>query len=385
MTGDRSPRDLNNLNEHKLTRRRVMKAAASVGMSSAAVLAMTPDDVKAADSDQITIPFDVSGDEKKQISADLIEWYYRARDATDQIREAHFHKDGVWRIMTRGGGPKDNPHVLVTLEDDNGKADERRGEIPEYKNGVRVETETCEDGAEANDQCTPSYWSDKDNFPGGQEIRITSSAGGTGTISPRHYEGDLSWFGWTTAAHVLVDCYTGVYAEHAIDGNQYYVGEVTKIDGFRDIAWIQDTEAASSSPYNRHPEFHTGEEILQTVSEEGLVIIDDEGQSHQIYGATSCKVDGMNIEGWNGSHTITGANCREDRWDQMYSGANLGETDDGDSGALYQVEDPNNAGNWYAMGSHSGTSWVGPGLNKYNHYGPQGFTIDNVYNRRWDG
>ncbi|MCY4729814.1 twin-arginine translocation signal domain-containing protein [Natronomonas gomsonensis] len=102
--GKQTPRDLNRLNEHKLTRRRVMKAAAAAGMSSAAVLTMTPDDVKAADSDQVTIPFDTEGEEKKQIAADVLDWYYRARDATDKIKEAHFGKDGVHRVATRGGG-----------------------------------------------------------------------------------------------------------------------------------------------------------------------------------------------------------------------------------------------------------------------------------------
>lgn len=68
----------------------------------------------------------------------------------------------------------------------------------------------------------------------------------------------------------------------------------------------------------------------------------------------------------------------------MYSDINLldNATDDGDSGALYFVEDPDNAGNFYAMGSHSGRDTVGASI---ENYGVQGFSIENIYNRRWDG
>jgi hypothetical protein len=176
MSQEKPLHELKNLNGRKLTRRRVMKAAVAAGMSSSAALAMTPEDVKAADSDQVTIPFDVTGSEKRQVAADMIDWYYRARDATDKIRNAHFQKEGVDLVATRNGGSKDNAHVLVVLDDSEGHADERRGEIPEEKNGVRVEVETDDNGMETTDQCDPSYWSDSSDFPGGQEIEATNLA-----------------------------------------------------------------------------------------------------------------------------------------------------------------------------------------------------------------
>jgi hypothetical protein len=54
-------------------------------------------------------------------------------------------------------------------------------------------------------------------------------------------------------------------------------------------------------------------------------------------------------------------------------------TSGGDSGSLYFVEDPNSAGDYYAMGSHSGKI----GFITSEHHGPQGFTIHNVHDRTW--
>ena len=53
--------------------------------------------------------------------------------------------------------------------------------------------------------------------------------------------------------------------------------------------------------------------------------------------------------------------------------------DKGDSGKLYFVEDANNLGYRYAMGSHDGEA---AGI--YNRpYDAQGFTLHNLHDRLW--
>jgi hypothetical protein len=358
-----------------------MEAAAAAGMSASAVLAMTPDDVKASDSDQVTIPFDVNGQVKKQVPADRLDWYYRARDATHHIQHHYFQKESIVRVFTAGGGSKDNAHVMVTLDSERGDPEEARGELPEKRKGVRIETETT-DGYQTEDHaCDDSdYWSDKDNFPGGPRLRHSTH---THTGSCRHYEADLSWFGWTTAAHTIDGCSTGTTIAHSDDGSRYDIGTVTMIDEYRDIAWINENSTVDSSPLCVKPSNHNERvQIRQTLSEEAMETIDAADEPHALYGMGSCYAD-MNIEGWNGTHTQDDGDCDvNQRVDQMYSSTNIFEnqTQLGDSGALYFVEDPDNPGNFYAMGSHSGKGFV----NGYSNYGVQGFSIENIYNRRWD-
>lgn len=89
MTKNPPIKKLNSIKDHKLTRRRILEAATAAGMSTAAAMTLTPEDVKAADSDQVTVPFDVHGNSKFQIASDKLDWYYRARDATEHIRQNH--------------------------------------------------------------------------------------------------------------------------------------------------------------------------------------------------------------------------------------------------------------------------------------------------------
>jgi hypothetical protein len=64
----------------------------------------------------------------------------------------------------------------------------------------------------------------------------------------------------------------------------------------------------------------------------------------------------------------------------MEEGA-LDDTEPGDSRALYFTEDPDNQGNWYAIGSHNGLYRVDTIYEKA--MGGQGFTIYDVWGRRW--
>jgi hypothetical protein len=204
MSQEKPLHELKNLNGRKLTRRRVMKAAVAAGMSSSAALAMTPEDVKAADSDQVTIPFDVDGETKRQMPADLLDWYYRAGDATESIKQGHAHKDAVMTIGTVGPRAGDNPHVLVTLDNSRGNAEERRGELPEKRNGVRVETKKGDETSFEEHDCDADFWdeSKKDDFPDGMETSTSDSGGDRITNFSRIFDNGLNWIGWTSCATV---------------------------------------------------------------------------------------------------------------------------------------------------------------------------------------
>jgi hypothetical protein len=150
------------------------------------------------------------------------------------------------------------------------------------------------------------------------------------------------------------------------------------VDHKRDIALIQNTDQ-STSQWNLKPSEHKeGVEILGTVSESAFLELDEEGGIAG-YGVGSCFED-FKLKEWNQS-VDKDFDCRNPREDMMVVEEGFAEdTQKGDSGMLYFVEDPNDPGNWYAMGSHSGVeviNWM------ERAYGPQGFSIANTWNRWW--
>jgi hypothetical protein len=79
----------------------------------------------------------------------------------------------------------------------------------------------------------------------------------------------------------------------------------------------------------------------------------------------SCFED-LELEAWN-QYLDKSWDCNSYRDDQvqMEEGA-LDDTEPGDSGALYFTEDPDNQGNWYAIGSHNGL-----------------YRVDTIYEKAW--
>lgn len=117
----------------KLTRRRVMKLATGAGLSAPVAANMTASDVKAADSDQVTIAIDIGGNTKERVDSDWLEWHQMARKANRSIKSRHFGKDGIKWIGRTGVRKNLNPHIRVAIDEDHPQAGERRGEIPEEK------------------------------------------------------------------------------------------------------------------------------------------------------------------------------------------------------------------------------------------------------------
>jgi hypothetical protein len=357
-----------------------MEAVKAIGFSTPVAMAMTSEDVKASNSDQVTVSFDVSGNTKYTVAADRMEWLQRARKANKNIQNRFTGKEGIVSIGMAGGGGKDNPHVVVTLDRKSDESAERRGEIPEEENGVRVETK--QGSKEGDVDCDPDCWPESKEFPGGQAI---GGFGGSCTSSSEMFSDGLDWFGWTTAAHCFNDCNEGDQVGHYTDDcTEYYkIGEQRQTDSMRDIAFI-DSTYQDASYWNYKPSDHSeGVEIIDTLTREAFGIIDEEyGDTPAIfqYGIGSC-FNNFSLRRWDENLVNSAYDCNDVLYDQMVlEHADFGEsTSGGDSGALYFVEDPNVAGNYYAMGSHTGK--LGRFLPEF--HGPQGFTIHNVYDRAW--
>lgn len=382
------PKQLNSVKDHKLTRRRVVKLASAVGLSSAVASQMTVDDVKASDSDQVTVSLDVDGQRKYTMAADRLDWLQRATKANEYIKSNHRHKKGVVSIGMSGGDKEDNPHVVVKLDKNSNEKDERRGEIPENRNGVRIETQEVE--RELHLACDTQCVSEGTNFPGGQKIDINNT-GSWGTSGPRVIADDYEWVGWTTAGH----CFPGCDSDdttmwHTPDESScdYPIGTGAAIAPYEDVGFIyySNDHDITPSPWNAKPSDHSeAVQINGTLSEEGMGVIDDEYDGENkifAYGAASCFTRGE-LDEWNVEDSASGIpnNCRDELRNQMT--VDLSCTNEtmakGDSGGIFFTPDPN-TDSWYALGSVVGY---------YEHIcvtgaiGAQGFTIQDKWNCAW--
>ena len=121
----KEPNELNNIKDHKLTRRRVMQAATAIGFSSPVAMNISVDDVKAADSDQVTVSFDVSGNTKYTVAADRMDWLQKTKSANEDLKNKYYQREGVLGVGMSGGKGEDNPHVVVSLDRDNKESGEK--------------------------------------------------------------------------------------------------------------------------------------------------------------------------------------------------------------------------------------------------------------------
>ena len=376
--GEQEPSDLNNIKDRKLTRRRIMQAATAIGFSSPVVMNMSVNDVKAADSDQVTVSFDVSGNTKYTVAADRMDWLQKAKSANEHIKNKYYQREGILGVGMSGGKGEDNPHVVVSLDRDNNSSEERRGELPEEHNGIRIETQERdkEETHLCNEDCIP----ESEKFPGGQSVNPAGA--GSCTSSSMVLEDNFEWIGWSTAAHCFSNCEaSNDDVDHVASQDcVYQIGDGDFADITRDIAFIEGTKA-DESPLNLKPNDHSeGVEIIDTLTEEGFGIIDDEGSVLFNYGIGSCFAE-YDLERWNEQNNSS-ATCNDTYYDQMITTHRdfNGMAEDGDSGSLWFVEDPYVSGNYYAMGSISAFYFR---YYRYEHSGPQGFTIYNRYNRAW--
>lgn len=377
------PSDLNNKDPSRLTRRRVMKLAAAAGFGASTVATLTSDDIKAAASDEVTIAFDVSGRNKKQVPAD---WYNRVQDAkrvNEQIQQKFAKREGVHSIgMSSGGGPdgSDNPHVQVTLDEDSDQKDERRGEIPERKDGIRIDVDeqhVAKDTTDSHDEdsCNDET-QDVSSLPGGTKLRLAPDDPGFCTNGPRFINGtSRDWlFGWSTAAHCVGCEAVGQPVYHG--GDPY--ANVIWADFDRDIAYLERRSDTSPESEIVEPSNHSNSvHISDTVSESGMATITG-NSNYEVFtrGVGGCTNRGGRVSEYNTVYFSFG-NCIEYLQDQYvvgYDHSSSTPPEGGDSGATPFVEDN---GNYFVIGSHTGHP------NTSESYGPQGYTLKVDYDIWW--
>lgn len=366
----------------KLTRRKVFKNAVAAGVSATAALNFTIDDARAASSDEVLISLDTEGRRKEYVPK---AWYKRltnARDAKRRVKEKFWGKEGINSISYSAGAQGgDNPHVIVGLDKNSDKKEERRGELPERSNDTRVDVMETTAG---NPHCNPDYLGGSDT-PGGLQIRgyDADESEGTCTLTSRMINGsDQSWnFGWATAAHCL-DCpgsWEGQtqYFRHTAESNSRSIGWVPLVDTNLDIAVIAKHDGINELSEVANPQNPTAtsewDHISDTASENGLSRLQSRGITFKKRGASTCETVG-NITGIDSNvvvNSYNGGYCENElenqvRWD--------GEVSGGDSGSLVYSEPVD--GNRYASHAHSGRTIDDP-------YGPGGYAIKNQYNCWW--
>lgn len=399
----KKPSSIFSKKESKLTRRRIMKMATSVGIPTATAMSLTAEDVKASDSDEVTIAFDVSGENKKQVPADWYNHVRRAKDVRDKISSKFMPRDGVKSV---GVVTKPTPFVVVRLESGNPKKEERRSEVPEYQRDVRVkireqdytmasrhnESENdCPPHQVCNDQTTNTS-----QVPGG--IQVSPFNGSNCTNGPRFVNGSCKDFryGWSTAAHCLNMCHDmdsignctseygcGVTAPEEIFHNGDLIGEAVCVDHNLDIAYIERNDSFLSEsepepeivlPSNHSNTIH----ITDTVSESGMdTVVNNSDYPVTYRGIRSCEIgNGQLLSVDNTFNLGDKAECTDSFEGQFVVGLDYNHVADGDSGSVPYVKD---SGKYYAIGSIRGGTCQGP----YNYAGPQGYTIRNRHNIWW--
>ena len=395
---------------HRLTRRRLMKMSIAAGIPTATALALTTDDVKATDSDQVTIAFDIRGENKKQVPADWYDQFIQAKEVNKEIKRNYKAHDAVAAIGVAGG---DESQVLVTLDENHPEKDNIRGDMPERKDNVPIEFE--EEAWETNrvhvndGECTPhdsecnDQTTDVSQVPGG--VQTSTFLGGDCTNGPRTVAGSCKryLFGWTTAAHCLSDgncqetsddnkcqdrngCAIDTAVDIFHDGIRY--GQVICVDYELDIMYIERIEGVNGTepvPEIVLPSDHSNSvHIKDTVGESGMGTVLEEnwdcgdtksGYTPTFRGIRSCEVsDGVvrRLDTYVGDEL-----CGVDLDQQAEMKFDNDHYAPGDSGSVGYIKD---SGDYFAIGSATAQAachacevqWAG-----------QGYTLQDRHNVWW--
>lgn len=384
------------LNPNRVTKRQVMKAAIAAGISPIAASRMTVSDVKAADSDQTTIPLDTEGRYKTQVPKDWFNHLQRAFKVKAEMKSRFSGKRGIAGIgISAGEFGGDNPHVTVDLDKDSEEKHERRGEVPEERENVRIDTAETGKGAKA--LCDDGY-SDQSEVKGGIHVNMKDNSSGLGpnsSITSRLINGSNKsfGFGWATCAHCLPNCppadWDGdMVVDHNADGNTRWIGKVVFWDPIYDFAAIEaydDENPVSRMADPRYPNNdYFDHHISATLSKSGLSTLEGRGHTFLMRGQESCELSG----------TIH----RVEKTQYMYddcagsgsSGARLekqvewsGEAAEGDSGGLIYSEPVEDQGNQRFAASLLG--WYDPAsFYGQTSGGGAGYAIREDRNCWWD-
>lgn len=371
--------------DYRLTKRKVLRYAIGLGMSPIAATHITIDDVKAADSDQVPISLDTEGNYKTNVPKDWYERLKNAEEAKHKLESKFINREGIVAVGYDAGSKKgENPIAKVYLEKNHPKKEKRRGEIPERKNGVKVDI--LEENKGSGD-CDPGYYEYED-VPGGIQITMMdkSSGGGYCTSTSRLMNGSR-WnrgYGWATNAHCLPSCPPAEWdgtmeLVHKADGSSRPLGEVWFMDQYKDFVAIEaydNVNPVSDVANPQYPYKSTRHHISGTASADGLSDLQsDDDIDFLKRGRSTCTTKG-NITSLNTSQYVY-QNCTESKLEDQVKWD--GEVQEGDSGSLVYSEQVPYADNQrFASHMHSGSPLYG------NGYGPAGYAIRNDRNMWWD-
>lgn len=378
----KKPSDVNKIKEHKLTRRRIVRTLAAGGASVTTLENITVNDVKAADDDQVTIFLDTEGDRTKHVGADWYDQLTKANRVRQQIENGHLHKEGVIGV---GRSPAEEPSVKVTLDRNNPEKEERRGEIPERKNGVKIEIKENSRGEQKN--CA-DFASDVDDHPGGLHCQIDSEPGGSNSSQMVDTSGSSLVWGWGTAAHNVPNCmYSSPTAKAEHNGMEF--GEIHLIDTKIDFAFIKMTEG-SPTPYLADPDYPNQPtrgwgDIHQTLSKDGLAYMMDLHYDSDDPWAIASGNGDCEIYGWVSEDDVTydqDYECQDYAYNQVEVFTDDDYAEEGDSGSMWICEDPDDSSRYLAIGSLCFSTSYDFLFGNFC-WGPQGYTIDNKWGCFW--
>lgn len=386
------PSSINNIKDHKLTKRRLLSALSSAGFGTATVSSLTIDDVKAADSDQVTIALTCDGDRKERVSSDWYDHLVRARRVTQRMeknwlgsgnsnRDTHNDVFGVW--LNSGSG-SNAPHVIITIDRNSSTKDETRGEVPERRNDVRIEVE--ERSREYESACDPKCKENLSEMPGGLEVCFDGV--GCGTLGPQAWDYNDNTWNLTTAAHVPADdghCGDDIIGDIAETACGDYIGRVKYIDHTHDICIIDPYMDPLPEVWN--PEDHSERwgVITDSLSADGVDYWmggeDHDERKVWKYGAKTCHSEGYVDARGKKEDPEVGNPCTPDpnTWNDCVRWGSVTDLGAGDSGSIAFGADPY-SNDFYAVCQNS-WRWVDP-LHNYTA-GPAGYAWKNKHGYEW--
>lgn len=381
---DKKPSSIHSKNLKGISRRRLIKALTGVGFSVTAASRLTAEDVKAADTDQVPISLDTEGKRKVMVSSDWYDRLTQARDVFEKLEKKWMKKDpvtGVWLSAGSKGG--ENPHVIIQVDNDHPRKDEAKGEAPERKNGVPVETEehgsTKTTGCSDYDDSTLS-----DNLPGGVKCRTVGHEDEViGTLSPRMEDKDLDrYHGYFMTAGHVPGCDRAIPSTN--QGKS--IGKIVEINKEIDVAIIEPAsdvdalgevaEVSDFSDGRRH-------RLDGTLTKDGVHHWENNDKRVFKYGYGGCYHDGqVQATGTTDTYAVCDGGSARDHPGQVRWG-DSDQAPSGDSGTVTFGADPYGDG-YFAISMVNAVS----GLDDPEYFadyvtGISGYYLDNNYGWYW--
>jgi len=333
------------------------------------------------------IYYDTEGKNKTHVPKGWYDYIQRARAVNEQMKKRFTDKEGISDIGMRvGDTSEDNPYVFIGVDKNSSKKDERRGEVPEERDGIRVEVEERNPSArEATAECEDELYDQDDQIPGGLGLEeMVSGKGGsyTSRLLP-----DFNYYdeppGWATAAHILERCddaYSMKHKPQSSPDSGRPIGEVWFIDQRRDFAAIRQNLQVEPRSDVAHPEYPENSyleyHVDGTLSRDGLETLMNRDTEFIQSGARTCRSRAQISS--SGERKYVGTDFCANYLDDQVEFGSGDEANDGDSGSGV-ISEPieEEGGKQYFSHLHSG-------VGEFNCFGVGGWAIRKRHHMWWD-